>query len=151
MEKASLAEYVENANEPILRKLKNEEMVKYENPLQEKKQHIFRERETRWKNKVLHGKLVETINNTCVQTSEWLRTARLKPTTEALITAAQDQALNTNWHSCHILKTKQTDKCRRCGEHPETVSHIISGCPKLGQTAYLERQCCSINSTLESD
>ena len=45
------------------------------------------------------------------QTSEWLMTAHLKPTTEALITAAQDQALNTNWHSCHILKTKQTDKC----------------------------------------
>ena len=72
LEKASLAEYVENANEPILRKLKDEEMVKYENPLQEKKQHIFRERETRWKNKVLHGKWVETINNTCAQTSEWL-------------------------------------------------------------------------------
>ena len=35
----------------------------------------------------------------------------LKPTTEALITSAQDQALNTNWHSRHILKTKQTDKC----------------------------------------
>ena len=40
--KASLAEYVENANEPSLRKLKDEEMVKYENPLQEKKQHIFK-------------------------------------------------------------------------------------------------------------
>ena len=62
LEKASLAEYVENANEP-LRKLKDEEMLKYENPLQEQKQHIFRERETRWKNKVLHGKWVETINN----------------------------------------------------------------------------------------
>ena len=82
---------------------------------------------------------METINNTCAQTSEWLRTAHLKPTTEALITAAQDLALNTNWHPCHILKTKQTDKCRRYGEHPETVSHIISGCPKLAQTVYLER------------
>ena len=71
-------------------------MVKYENPLLEKKQHIFREKETRWKNKVLHWKWVETINNTCAQTSEWLRTAHLKPTTEELITAAQDQALNTN-------------------------------------------------------
>ena len=37
LEKAAVAEYVENANEPILRKLKDEEMVKYENPLQEKK------------------------------------------------------------------------------------------------------------------
>ena len=78
-------------------------------------------------------------NNTCAQTSEWLRTAHLKPTTEALVTAAQDQALNTNRHSCHILKTNQTDKCSRCGEHPETVSHIISGCLKLAQTVYLER------------
>ena len=63
----------------------------------------------------------------------------LKPTTEALITSGQDQALNTNWHSRRILKTKQTDKCRRCGEHPETVNHIISGCSKLSQTVYLER------------
>ena len=53
-----------------------------ENPLQEKKQHIFRERETRWKNKVLHGKWVKTINNTCAQTSEWLRTAHLKVTVD---------------------------------------------------------------------
>ena len=113
-------------------------MVKYENPLQEKKQHIFRERETGWKNKVLHGKWVETIKNTA-ETSEWLRTAHLRPTTEALITAARDQALNTNWHSCHIFKTKQTDKCRRCSEHPETVNYFISGCPKLAQTVYLER------------
>ena len=79
-------------------------MVKYQNPLQEKKQHIFRERETRWKNKVLHGKWVETINNTRAQTSEWHRTAHLKPTTEALITAAQDQALNTTGTRVTFLK-----------------------------------------------
>ena len=47
--------------------------------------------------------------------------------------------MNTNWRSCCIFKTKQTDQCRRCGEHPETGSHIISGCPKLAQTVYLER------------
>ena len=38
-----------------------------------------------------------------------------------------------------LILSKLISACRRCGEHPETVSHIISGCPKLAQTVYLER------------
>ena len=48
------------------------------------------------------GRGLWSIADVVPQTSEWLRTAHLKPTTEALITAVQDQALNTNWHSCQL-------------------------------------------------
>ena len=89
--------------------------------------------------KALHGKWAETTDETDQGTSQWLRTANLKPVTEALITAAQDQALNTNWHVHHIIKNKPVDKCRACSEYPETVEHIVSGCPRIAQTLYMKR------------
>jgi len=33
----------------------------------------------------------------------------------------------------------ESDKCRVCGEKPETIQHIISGCEKLAPTEYKER------------
>ena len=52
--------------------------------------------------------------------------------------AAQDQEINTNWYSHHILKNSPSDKCR-CNEHPKTIDLITTGCPKLAQTIYLDR------------
>ena len=53
--------------------------------------------------------------------------------------AAQDQAINTNWYSHHILKNSPSDKCRLCNEHPETIEHITTGYLKLAQTIYMDR------------
>lgn len=40
-------------------------------------------------------------------------------------------------------KTGKTDKndvkCRMCGEGPESVTHVLAGCPSLAQSKYLER------------
>ena len=63
----------------------------------------------------------------------------MKPATEALITAAQDQALKTKWYQTNIIKTATDDLCRRCGKFKETVAHIVSGCPELAQGVYLNR------------
>ena len=52
---------------------------------------------------------------------------------------AQDQAINTNWYSHHILKNSPSDKCRLYNEHPEMIEYITTGCPKLAQTIYLDR------------
>ena len=61
----------------------------------------------------------------------------LKGKTEGLITAAQDQALNTRYYSKHIIKQGTTDKCRMCNSQPETAQHIISGCQILAADQYL--------------
>ena len=63
----------------------------------------------------------------------------LKGETEGLITAAQDQALNTRYYSKHIIKQGSTDRCRMCHTQAETVEHIISGCQTLAADKYLNR------------
>jgi len=50
----------------------------------------------------------------------------LKGATESEITAAQDQVLQTNYHSTKILQTETDSKCRFCKQFDETVEHIIS-------------------------
>jgi len=59
--------------------------------------------------------------------------------TKSLLVAAQDQALNTNWFSFHIHHTVCSDLCRRCQMYPETIEHIVAGCPNIAQSIYLDR------------
>ena len=56
-----------------------------------------------------------------------------KPETEALICAAQEQAIRTNYIKHKIDHTREDDKCRMCGQKGETVWHITSECEKLAQ------------------
>ena len=137
IEKTSLAEYVNNSQEPTLQKLKSKGIVKDSVSTKQKKGEIEKDREEKWRRKTLHGKWPETLNKLSSKTSRWLQTAQLKPPTGAIIMAAQDQAINTNWYSHHILKNSPSDKCRLCNEHPETIEHITTGCPKLAQTIYM--------------
>ena len=139
LEKTSLAEYAYNSPEPVMKILIDEGLVKFTMPTDKKKREIQGERDERWRNKAIHGKWAEIVDKTDPKTSQWLRTSHLKPVTEALLTAAQDQALNTNWHAYNILKTRQDDKCKTCIKHPETVEHIVAGCPMIAQTLYLKR------------
>ena len=111
IEKTSLAEYVNNSQEPTLQKLKSGGIVQDSVSTTQKKEEIEKDREDKWRRKTLHGKWPETLNKESSETSRWLQTAQLKPPTEALIMAAQDQAINTNWYSHHILKNSPSDKC----------------------------------------
>ena len=67
---------------------------------------------------------------------QWMKHTGLKGETEGLITAAQDQALNTRYYSKHITKQGTTDRCRNvpyparnCGTHhirvPNTSSRSV--------------------------
>ena len=68
-------------------------------------------------------------------THEW----KEKRETEALIIAAQDQALRTNYIKATIDKFQIDAKCRMCRDKNETVRHIVSGCSKLAQKEYKKR------------
>ena len=59
--------------------------------------------------------------------------------TEGLILTAQEQALRTNSIKYSIDKTSEIPLCRLCGDAPETVRHIVSGCKKLAQREYRKR------------
>ena len=68
-----------------------------------------------------------------------MKKSDLKAETEALICAAQEQALRTNYIKFNIDKTVESPLCRMCGEKGESVGHLISGCKKLAQREYKRR------------
>ena len=92
-----------------------------------------------WYSKSIHGQWPRLMDQIKADSFSWLQRAHLKPVSEALISAAQDQALKTNWLAFHILGTNSTDLCRKCHQFPETIEHIVAGCPSVAQTIYLER------------
>ncbi len=61
---------------------------------------------------------------------------RLKPETEALLCASQEQDLRTNYVKFHIDKTVESPLCRLCGGKGEHRTHLISECKKLAQKEY---------------
>ena len=96
----------------------------------------------KWKEKAMHGKFSNYLDKAHVHVElsfEWMKHTGLKGETEGLITATQDQALNTRYYSMHIIKHGTTDRCRMCHTQPETVEHIISGCQTLAADQYLYR------------
>ena len=92
-----------------------------------------------WHHKSLHGQWPQLMDRLKADSFEWLQSAHLKPVTEALITAAQDQALHTRWLGYHILGSTNSDLYRRCYQFSETIKHIGAGCPAMAQSVYLER------------
>ena len=56
-----------------------------------------------------------------------------------MIIAAQGQSLPTKSYFARIVKDDTGPLYRICHKHEETVDHIISGCPELANTDYLEK------------
>ena len=70
----------------------------------------------------------------------------MKKETEGLIMAAQTQSSCTNTIKANIDKTQEDSKCRMCKQKEETVSHIVSECPKLAQREYKRRHDCVVKA-----
>uniref|UniRef100_H3ARW9 Reverse transcriptase zinc-binding domain-containing protein n=1 Tax=Latimeria chalumnae TaxID=7897 RepID=H3ARW9_LATCH len=133
----ALCEYLKHSTTPALKLVSKEKTV--EKGMREN-QTDHEDHLMKWEAKAIHGKWTKLLKIVDEDSSKWLRTAHLKPPTEALIIAAQDQALHTNWLGHYVLRTGETtDKCRRCKIFAETVMHIVSGCPMLAQGVYCER------------
>ena len=49
----------------------------------------------------------------------------MKDSTEALIMAAQEQALSTRAVEARVYHIRQDSRCRLCKEASETVQHIV--------------------------
>ncbi|XP_055368940.1 uncharacterized protein LOC129604854 [Betta splendens] len=94
-----------------------------------------------WEDKPLHGMYHRNITEVADlnKSYQWLERAGLKDSTEALILAAQEQALSTRAIEAQIYHTRQDPRCRLCKEAPETVQHITAGCKMLAGKAYMER------------
>uniref|UniRef100_A0A3B3HW39 Reverse transcriptase domain-containing protein n=1 Tax=Oryzias latipes TaxID=8090 RepID=A0A3B3HW39_ORYLA len=94
-----------------------------------------------WEDKPLHGMYHRTITEVAdiKKSYQWLERAGLQDSTEALILAAQEQALSTRAIEAQIYHTRQDPRCRLCKEAPETIQHITAGCKMLAGKAYMER------------
>ena len=94
-----------------------------------------------WRTKKLHGEYHRQIEKVADigMTYRWLTTSSLNTNTEALIMAAQEQALNTRSIQAGIDHTIQDGRCRLCKQATESVQHIVSGCSQLASKAYTER------------
>ena len=89
----------------------------------------------------MHGQFLRNMPETVDKDKmwEWTRKSDLKIGTEALMFAAQEQALRTNYVKFNIDKSVDSPLCRLCGEKVETINHIISECNKLAQKEYKRR------------
>ena len=98
------------------------------------KQRQQTKRKQYWKYKKLHGHVIrdkEDIAN--IKLWNWLRNIHLKRETEWLITSAQNLYIRTNVIKMKIDGTSNDPKSRMCKTNDETITHIISECPKLLQ------------------
>ena len=59
--------------------------------------------------------------------------ADLKSSTEALICAAQEKALRTNYANFNVDKSVESPLCIMCHERGQGVTHVIIECSKLAQ------------------
>ena len=75
-------------------------------------------------------------------THQWLRSLSLKRETEGFIFAAQDQSISTRAYESRILNNGADPNFRLCTEkkRKERVDLIVSACPTIVNTEYLQRE-----------
>ena len=142
-EENSLGWYVKQSKEPMLKVASMKATIKTEETVrpEEFKRMQINASEQAWKEKRMHGQYIRDMDESIDKdkTWGWLKNGDLKAGTEALICAAQDQALRTNYVKHHIDKTLESPLCRLCGEKGETINHIVSECKMLAQREYKGR------------
>ena len=130
MEENNLRWYVRNSVEPLIEGVKAAETIECNDTVNKKefKQSWMREKKEIGKNKRMYGHFVTEIPEATdeKETWSWLRKANLKAETEAMLCAAQEQAIRRNYVKHKIDKTSQSPLCRMCDQRIETISHIMS-------------------------
>ena len=130
MEENNLRWYVRNSVEPLIDGVKAAETIECNDTVNKKefKQSWMREKKEIGKNKRMYGHFVTEMPEATdeKETWSWLRKANLKAETEAMLCAAQEQAIRRNYVKHKIDKTSQSPLCRMCDQRIETISHIMS-------------------------
>ena len=87
--------------------------------MKNKKKQIEQELKQNWTEKKMYGKFVREMpeNVDKNKTWQWLSKCDLKIGTEALLCAAQEQAIRTNCVKYYIDKTRESPLCRLCGKN----------------------------------
>ena len=141
--KNSLGFYVSNSEENLIRGVLTVETINARETITsvEFKKQREKELKEKWNEKRMHGQFIwETTEKVDKEKSwQWLSRGDLKVETEALLCAAQEQAVRTNYIKYHIDNNSDTPMCRLCEKKGESVQHITGGCEKLAQKEYKRR------------
>ena len=141
-EDRSLTDYVySHDDDPLLTVVRSSSLYRQRSESLDDWKKTMEDRRRKWKDKAMHGQYIRQMEEITTKKAcfGWLKSVKLKVETEALLTAAQDQALNTKAHATYILKSSHDPKCRMCNCSDETVAHLLTACPKLAATEYLTR------------
>ena len=134
-EENSLGFYVVNSEENLIRGVSAAKTINMEDILTsgEFKKQIEQELKQNWSEKKMYGQFVREMpeNVDRDKTWQWLSKCDLKIGTEALLCAAQEQAIRTNYVKHYIDKTSESPLCRLCGRKGESVQHLVCECEKL--------------------
>ena len=95
LEKHFLSAYVNKSKEPIMTKVRDHLLHKVGCDTISKST-ILSNHVEQWRSKALHGQWPKLMEELPADSFHWLQNAFLEPVTEALLVAAQNQALNTN-------------------------------------------------------
>ena len=124
-EENSLGFYVTNSEENLIRGVSAAETINTRETITsvEFKKRKAKELKEKWSEKRMHGQFIRETTEKVDQekTSQWLSRGDLKVGTEALLCAAQEQAIRTNYMKYHIDKTSENPLCGLCGKKGESV------------------------------
>ena len=81
----------------------------------------------------------ETLDVDRAKPQQWLSSSSLKGEPEGFILAAQDQILAKRMNPAKILKNGADSRCQLRTHSEETADNMISGCPTIVNTEYLQR------------
>ena len=137
VEEQNLDKYLIESEEWMLKFVAGEKRLSEVEDLDVFKKCLKEEKRSQWLEKPLHGRfLKDTEKVSTERTWQWLKGGHLKKETEAMVCAAQEQALRKNSIKNHIDDQDVSPMCRLCGKSSETVMHLSSGCPVLAKSKY---------------
>ena len=142
-EENSLGYYVPNSEENLIRRVSTAETINTTDTITsvELKKQKEKDLKERWSDKQMHGQFIWETKEKVHQkkTWQWLSRNDLKVGTEALLCAAQEQAIRTNYMKYHIDKISESPLCRLFRKKDESVQHITSRCETLAEKEYKRR------------
>ena len=90
----------------------------------------------------LHGsytRICATVQVSDISTQGMYTKSGLDNLTEGIIASAQENAVPVRWYIKNILKQDCSTLCRKCSLADETLEHVLSSCPRLSFTQYVQR------------
>ena len=133
-----LETYVQSSEEKILKAVRRKGVVNQETAASLKERRRT-ENTQGWKEMPLHGQFArQSEDQRNDETWAWLKEGKLKRNGVSYYCSTRSSNKN-KYVKATIDRLQDDPKCRMCKLNNETISHIVSGCPKLAQKEYKER------------